>query len=448
MRPPKSREDAEEWLRINAPHLTITQWGGSWSAPSVFTHSSGDWKIPMKVLKRRYVINPNTCLGQGHSSLTKSREEFEEDLQRISVHIRLKEWGGRSGKVSTFVDTRTGVVFSRMGSSLLRELRLYPTRSFGAGRGGANKRTNEDYQTESLNRYSDRFEVLEFRGKEKSLFLDKETGKEFLYYHTSLLSSLQRNAEFVPGSPMSSLETLGRTMIPEGVEFDVNKIIGNRRPDVLFPKHKLVVEFDGLFWHSEPRRDSKYHYNKKEAYTLAGYDSLFFREDELISKLPVCSAILRRRLGSIPAVTSDKCDVVELDGPRIGSLTNEEGEWVGLVHGGEEIASLQFHRAGTLVTLGSFLEQGSSYCSNSFMCLFKHMLQLSNPDAVVKLVDRRFEHHLMFTPLMKRVGSTFNSFLWTDFNKTSHDPSELLGNTKARIWDCGKEFLFWKSGGS
>ena len=70
----------------------------------------------------------------------------------------------------------------------------------------------------------------------------------------------------------------------------------------------LLVECDGLYWHSErAREDHMYHVNKHEAYTSKGYSSLFFREDEIRDRFEIVKSILLNKLKDSNSIYARKC---------------------------------------------------------------------------------------------------------------------------------------------
>lgn len=107
------------------------------------------------------------------------------------------------------------------------------------------------------------------------------------------------SAKEATNSVDTSIESSIRSFLDSmGVEYIKDRKFGPYRPDFRIESHKLIIECDGLYWHSDKFKDKNYHLTKKKFFEDRGYDSLFFREDEITQKLPIVCSIIRNKLGA------------------------------------------------------------------------------------------------------------------------------------------------------
>jgi very-short-patch-repair endonuclease len=71
-----------------------------------------------------------------------------------------------------------------------------------------------------------------------------------------------------------------------GIEIETNRKIGKSqfRYDIISHKHKIVIEFNGVFWHSAAKVDKGYHYRKRIAAEAAGYRMISIWQDDWRTK--------------------------------------------------------------------------------------------------------------------------------------------------------------------
>lgn len=86
-----------------------------------------------------------------------------------------------------------------------------------------------------------------------------------------------------------------------GVEFQSqNKdIISPKHLDIYIPSHKLAIEFNGLYWHSELFKDKKYHLDKTNQCNSVGIDLLHIWEDDWRDKKDIVKSIIRNKVNKV-----------------------------------------------------------------------------------------------------------------------------------------------------
>lgn len=243
--------------------------------------------------------------------------------------------------------------------------------------------------------------------------------------------------------------------------------LGGLEIDVYLPEHKLGVEYNGLYWHSEEYREKDYHYKKFRKAQEAGIDLLQIWEDDWIDRREIVEKMLLYRLGKLEErvgaretvareveyrVAKDFLDNYHLQGGARGFL------YLGLYNEGELVAVAVFRRSGeaTLLSryatsklvpggLGKLLKEarkrgvkevvtfsdnevssGKIYSSLGF----KKDGEIA-PDYSY-LVDERREHKFNYRKKRFREDT---ELLWRE-GLTERELAEL--NELERVWDAGK----------
>lgn len=101
-----------------------------------------------------------------------------------------------------------------------------------------------------------------------------------------------------------------------GVEvshYDRN-FLGTYGADIVVESHKVIIEYDGIYWHSELYKDSDYHLEKKLLAQDKGYTLVHVFSDEWIYKRDIVKARLRYLLGAagLNRVYARECRVAQV----------------------------------------------------------------------------------------------------------------------------------------
>ena len=99
----------------------------------------------------------------------------------------------------------------------------------------------------------------------------------------------------------------------------INVITNNRsiipplELDIYIPSHKLAIEFNGLYWHSDEFLDKKYHLNKTKECEKIGIALIHIFEDEWIDKKEIVKSRLKNILGlTTNKIYARKCEIKEV----------------------------------------------------------------------------------------------------------------------------------------
>ncbi|AIM51295.1 hypothetical protein HQ81_0113 [Dickeya phage phiDP23.1] len=74
-------------------------------------------------------------------------------------------------------------------------------------------------------------------------------------------------------------------------------VLSGKQLDIYCPGHKLAIEFNGLYWHSEVFKEKRYHLEKTEMCESQGIQLIHIWEDEWVEKQDVVRSLLKAKLG-------------------------------------------------------------------------------------------------------------------------------------------------------
>jgi len=227
------------------------------------------------------------------------------------------------------------------------------------------------------------------------------------------------------------------------------------RPDLCFEDQKVVVEADGLYWHSDgstndtwnPHRT--YHTNKLRAYETLGYRALFFRSDEIQHKPEIVKSIVHNALGANEhRVFARKCSIEEIDPvffDMFHLMGKGSGRAYGLVYENKVVAGIQVRwvrKKDNLLDVSRFSTASATSVPGGWSRLIKHVQRVERPSKIQTFIDRRYGtgKHLAAQGWTKVTEGP--SFRWTDGIRSVHR-MKFKGNSGYdngffKIWDCGQ----------
>lgn len=254
----------------------------------------------------------------------------------------------------------------------------------------------------------------------------------------------------------SSLEVLMENWLQSiDVEYEKQFYVGNYIAD--FKVGNLLIECDGLYWHSEAGdKPNNYHIKKKQHYTEAGYKSLFFRSDELLTKFDIVKSIILHNLRKTERkIGGRKC---EFHFNKVKRRWLDENHLMGKGYGdtyelwynNECVCVMQVRRlSGANYEISRFCPALNTNVIGGFSKLLKEVEKRKRTlplETLKTYIDMRYGLGDYLTCLGFVEQKTFPSFKWTDGERTIHR-LRFRGNSGydkglQKIWDCGqKPFL-------
>jgi len=220
------------------------------------------------------------------------------------------------------------------------------------------------------------------------------------------------------------------------------------RPDFVLPDHKLVIECDGLYWHSDAVNSNKfYHAQKREAYLDMGYKPLFFRSDEITNTPEIVKSIIAHNAKqSEHKLMSRKCSVVHVESNKVRDFLNENhlmgygrGPAWTLQYGGEIVAVLQYRKNFGDIHVSRFCSKLNTSIPGAFSRLLARLPKDCN---IVTYIDLRYGMGSYLKSLGFTASTPSVSFRWTDgfhkYHRMKFPGKTGYDHKLHRIWDCGQ----------
>jgi hypothetical protein len=267
-------------------------------------------------------------------------------------------------------------------------------------------------------------------------------------------------------------ETTGHLEIVEFIRSLGHDVISNDRNiiqplelDIVVPSHKLSIEFNGLYWHSEIHRGKNYHVSKTQAAESAGYRLMHVFEDDWRDRRDIIESMIKHRLDHPQKrVGARSCEIVRISSPervKFFKLSHIDGDakaasaW-GLVHDGELLACLSVRRPGHKKwakrwEVARFAVRPNISVPGALSRLSAAALKEAHSkglDGLVSYVDTRYgDGHGYLSSgytLHSRTGPTF---WWTDFNdrfnRFNYRADPTRGMSEAQVAEKAGVYKLW-----
>ena len=236
-----------------------------------------------------------------------------------------------------------------------------------------------------------------------------------------------------------------------GVEYKKHITINNRRTD--FVIGKLIIEVDGLYWHSElMNQDTEYHFKKMNDYSSVGYSSLFFREDEIIDKKEIVKSIILDKLNMSTNIDGGTCvikQISKIDGAKFFDenylLGRGIGQCFGIFDRDELIACIRvFKNNNEEHEVSRYAVKNGYKIVGSFSKILKFIRQELDIATLNMSIDLRFQNSSFLVTNGFKHDFTCTTFRWVNLSKVkTFQRTRFLGNSGydnnlVKIWDCGQ----------
>jgi very-short-patch-repair endonuclease len=274
---------------------------------------------------------------------------------------------------------------------------------------------------------------------------------------------------------------ISQFLIDNNIKFETsnNKFLGNNQQlDFLIHDKKLAIEFNGLYWHNELFRDSKYHLNKTNICNSKGYELIHIFEDEWNNKQDIVKSILSNRLNlNKNRIYARNCEIREVD----TITTNKflfENHIQGIVITKYKYGLYFENNLVSLMTLSKgrkflggkedeyeltrFVNKINTTVIGGADRLFKHFIKNINPSKIISYSDIRYFNGNMYEKLgFKKTSVTLPNYWYVlngekyhrynfrkselvkhGFDKNKTEKEIMFDRKIYRIYDCGN--LKWE----
>lgn len=228
-------------------------------------------------------------------------------------------------------------------------------------------------------------------------------------------------------------------------------------PDFIISDSNLIIECDGLLYHSdavdyrlgEKFKSNNYHAKKRKAILQAGYKALFFRENEIKNQLSIIESIILNKLGKSKRIFARKCQIKELSRKEAKLFFFEnhlmgpdKGTSYGLFYQDKLVSAIQIQNKKEGLHIARFCCKINTSVVGGLSKLLKHCIKIYNPPKVISFVDLRYGDGSSLEKLgFKKIKESL-SFQWTDFKDTYHRMKYPKKSGYecglAKIYDCGQ----------
>lgn len=483
---------ASTWLRANAPQYEIISWGGNSQVKTKFRRIEDGHEFDITFTNLKVHHREGREIGTNKDS----EEGARFWLKNNTPHIQLLKWAGKGTEQSLYFDSDRNKEFSlsfRELKSLFKARPNYtprPTKEelnekkknlnlkkYGVVSNLCLKETKQQIKDTNLEKYG-----VEYPGQSKEI--QKRIKKTRIENGTTISINgktpadiaLEKDISITTASTLirsnidiesytnkkTSLEAFTKDHILDqikNVKYKFNKAIDGRKYDFLIEDKMLVLECNGLYWHSDlyfngKNKDPKtYHKIKRSHYQSHGYRSLFFGEDEIKKKTNIVKSIVLNAVGGSTKIFARKCEIKELskDDAKLFFTENHlmgtgKGRTYALLLDSNIMAAIQVKWSGPKekkeLEISRFCTLNNHSVVGGYSRLINHVKNVELPNKIITFVDLRYGSgeylkNFGFVKMSENV-----SFKWTDFKNTFHRmkfPGES-GYEKGlhKIWDCGQ----------
>lgn len=259
--------------------------------------------------------------------------------------------------------------------------------------------------------------------------------------------------------------------------YNSRKILSGKELDIYLPDIKLAIEFDGLYWHGEDHKDSKYHINKTKEANDAGIRLIHIFENEWEYKRDIVLARLKHILGASQdsKVYARKCEIVEINS-KVSAEFMESNHIQGNANAS---VHLGMYYLGVLVAVQTFCKSRFTkdcewellrYSSSVPVIggasrLFAYFVRKYNPKSIVSYSDIRWNTGSVYTKLGFRLSHISQPNYWyykgkqlesrhkyqkhkledilPIFKEELSEAENMQANGYKRIYDCGNMVFKW-----
>jgi len=302
--------------------------------------------------------------------------------------------------------------------------------------------------------------------------------KDLLYARNNLNICICTNC-FSINSQYSFMETeLRDFLILNNINFLVSnrEILSGKELDIYIPEYNLAIEMNGVYWHNELYKDSKYHLNKTIECNNLGIQLLHIWEDDWKLKGDIIKSIILNKIGLISnKIFARKCQIKDvcssdarlfLNDNHIQGFSPSQIKF-GLYYNNELVSLMTFGWRYTNskreFELIRFCNKINYSVIGSASKLFKHLLKSHSSD-IISYADISLFNGVLYEKLGFKKSSLSNpNYFWVvdgirkhrfNYNKKSLIKDGFDGSKTEieimhergyfRVWGCGQEKWIYK----
>jgi len=321
-----------------------------------------------------------------------------------------------------------------------------------------NKIVKEKQKQTLLNKYGvdNISKIPEFVEKKRETYRKKSDGKLILEWAKDLGKTGSTMGQMIKKygletaknikNKRSGLEIkLEKLLIDLNINFKTEYKIGNYRVD--FKIDNLLIEANGLYWHSEINKTKEYHYNKYNFLNKKGYKSIFFYEDEILNKIDICKSIILYYLNKSQIIFLKNYHIKKINSMISNTFLNnnhlnsyKDNTSYGLFVKNELLSVLQYTKINNDIIINRFGYKNNIIIDNGLSKFILFLEQKYKNCNIIYLLDRRYQDNTELLQNNFVLHNTIIDFKWIDWLK-SYNSDDILKkdlNKYNKIWDCGQ----------
>lgn len=456
-------------IKIKGLHVSLHDaWRDSVDSFITWAESNG-WIKGMVVSRKDKSLgyNPDNCFITTKGSVAKNNTNSDKSKQTCLNKYGVEHPGQMPEfwtKVRSTCKEKYGTEFPQKLDATKDKVIITNLERYGVANYAKTNECKDKITATCLSKYGVRWPTLipESRAKQKTTQINtgtayvfknkttKEWAEELGVSRSHFLHNV-RNYGFDVATSLSktrsNIEILIQNFLNELEIKHTQKQIDGMKPDFVLDDHNLIIECDGLYWHSDAINKNKfYHRDKQRLYTKHGYRSLFFREDELKYKFEIVKSVIGNKLGLSNKIYARKTTVVHNVLPIFFKdnhlMGRGQGKIIGLSNGSWPVMAIQYVNKSTHIELSRVCSVLNTVVIGGLSKLLSQLTSLFPKKDIISFVDLRYGNGVSLEKVgfVKETDSV--SFKWVKDDKSFHRMT-YPGNTGyenrcAKIWDCGQ----------
>jgi very-short-patch-repair endonuclease len=238
------------------------------------------------------------------------------------------------------------------------------------------------------------------------------------------------------------------------IAYKTQHYVDGKIADFYIPENNLLIEADGLYWHSEAVIKDKYHhFNRRLHFLKHGLTPLFFRGNEIDSKFPIVRSIILNKLNRSTQLGARKCKIIQIPKEAAREFFSEnhlmgsgKGTTFALSHNNTIFSALQLKsidKENKQYEISRFCNKLNYSVIGGFSRLLSCILKNIDISSLITYTDLRYG----LGDYLKDFGFTSSqphlSFKWTDgrqiFSRMKFPNNSGYVAGLCKLWDCGQQ---------
>lgn len=200
--------------------------------------------------------------------------------------------------------------------------------------------------------------------------------------------------------------------------------------DIYLPDLKIGFEFNGIYWHSEGRKDKSYHLNKTNYFKEKEIDLFHIWEDQWDNKREIIKSKIKKIIGFVNNIFADDCNIVILKS-NIDFLIkcHIKGDdrsivKIGLLYKNELVSVMTFNALKNNVwKISRFCDELNIKVIGGFNMLLDYFINNYKPSKILLSLDKS--------------SLEINYYDKLNFSKIVETKPNCRFVYNNKIWDCG-----------